>query len=131
MANYESNSPASQPSLFSQVSGAQPQSPSATYSNSSGEGSRAGIHPSTFGPAYSPALDGERIAKQHEVIRDFMLRSGWKTLAEIEQALGYPQASVSAQLRHLRKTRFGSYQVEKRRRSDSQWEYAVTKGTTK
>jgi hypothetical protein len=86
-----------QENLFTQVSGAQPQSPSATYSNSSGEGSRAGIHPSTFGPAYSPALDGERIAKQHEVIRDFMLLSGWKTLAEIEQALGYPQASVSAQ----------------------------------
>jgi hypothetical protein len=35
--------PTSQPSLFSQVSGVQPQSQSATYSNSSGEGSHAGI----------------------------------------------------------------------------------------
>lgn len=80
---------------------------------------------STYGPAYSPVLDGERIQKQHEVIRDFMLRSGWKTLAEIEEALGYPQASVSANLRHLRKPAFKEYRVEKRRRTTGTWEYAV------
>lgn len=81
----------------------------------------------TFGPAFDPAKDGARVGKQHEAIRDFMLaRGGWLTLAEIEDAVGYPQASISAQLRHLRKPQFGSWRVDKRRRaSGGTWEYAV------
>lgn len=82
----------------------------------------------TFGPAYSEELDGKRIQKQHEEIRDYMLCREWRTLAEIASALRYPEASVSAQLRHLRKARFGGHVVEKRRRlspSGAQWEYRV------
>ena len=81
----------------------------------------------TFGPAFDPKKDGVRVGKQHEVIRDFMLtQNEWLTLAEIENAVDYPQASVSAQLRHLRKPKFGAYRVEKRRRtSGGTWEYAV------
>lgn len=79
----------------------------------------------TFGPAYDDAKDGARIGKQMDHIRWFMLgHGGWRTLAEIEKAIGYPQASISAQLRHLRKPRFGGYEVEKRRRGN-QWEYRV------
>jgi hypothetical protein len=85
-------------------------------------------HP-TFGPAYDPSIDHPRIQRQHERIRDYMLRGWWKTLAEIEAALGYPQASISAQLRHLRKPKFGSYRVEKRRREGAgTWEYRVLLG---
>ena len=80
----------------------------------------------TFGPAYVEELDGKRIAKQHEVIRDFMLNNtNWFTLAELHALLQYPEASISAQLRHLRKVRFGSYRVEKRRRTVGTWEYTV------
>jgi len=81
----------------------------------------------TFGPAFDPAKDGARVGKQHAVIRDFMLgRDEWLTLAELEEALGYPQASISAQLRHLRKPQFGSHRVDKRRRAGAgTWEYAV------
>ena len=80
----------------------------------------------TFGPAYDPAKDGQRIRKQHEAIRDLMLDGQWRTLVEIEAILSYPQASISAQLRHLRKPKFGSYLVEKRRRNDGgTWEYRV------
>ena len=81
----------------------------------------------TYGPAYEESRDGKRIEKQHEVIKRYMLSHGsWKTLSEIEQRLGYPQASISAQLRHLRKARFGGYRVEKRRRDDGgTWEYRV------
>src|ERR1700682_743410 len=54
---------------------------------------------------------------QHERIRDWMLsQNDWKTLAEIRTALGYPETSISAELRNLRKAQFGSYRVEKRRR---------------
>jgi len=80
----------------------------------------------TFGPAFVEHIDGKRIKRQHEVIRDYMLRTGWKTLGEIERALGYPQASISAQLRHLRKPCFGNHIVQKRRRTDGTWEYSVT-----
>jgi hypothetical protein len=78
----------------------------------------------TFGPAYDPALDHPRIARQHEVIRDYMLAIGWAKLSSIADALGYPEASISAQLRHLRKPRFGGFQVDKRRDGNA-WEYRV------
>lgn len=41
----------------------------------------------------------------------------WRTLQEISDATGIPQASASSDLRHLRKERNGSYIVEKRRLS--------------
>ena len=80
-----------------------------------------------FGPAYDEELDGKRVHTQMDVIRRFMVKEWpeWQSLAEIECVLGYPQASVSAQLRHLRKRRFGSYVVEKQRRTTGTWEYRV------
>ena len=85
---------------------------------------------STFGPAYDPALDRERVAAQMDRIRGYMLLASgagkWKTLREIEELTGYPQASISAQLRHLRKPAFGGYVVRKRRRDQKGiWEYIV------
>ena len=83
---------------------------------------------STFGPAYDENIDGERVSKQHHRIRNYMLGCSWMTLAEIAHALDYPEASISAQLRHLRKERFGGYLVDKRRRpmdTGAQWEYRV------
>jgi len=82
----------------------------------------------TYGPAYNEAIDGKRIKRQHETIRDFLLRHHhcWHTLEYLSRTLGYPEASISAQLRHLRKPRFGSYVVEKRRRANAGlWEYRV------
>jgi hypothetical protein len=80
------------------------------------------------GPAYDPDRDRERLTKQHERIRDLMLDGVWRTLSEIAAATGDPEASISAQLRHLRKSRFGSYVVERRRRGDDDrgiWEYRL------
>ncbi len=72
----------------------------------------------TFGPAYCPTLDAARLESQLDRIREFMLDGQWRTLHNIQEALEYPESSISAQLRHLRKTRFGCYRVEKRRRRD-------------
>lgn len=83
---------------------------------------------STYGPAYDEHIDGPRVEKQHEAIRDLMLDGAWRSLSEIAALSGYPEASISAQLRHLRKERFGSYVVEKRRRGETPggtWEYSV------
>ncbi len=55
--------------------------------------------------------------------------SGWMTLRELAELTGYGEASISAQLRHLRKAQFGGYLVAKRRRgpakSDGIWEYRI------
>ena len=81
----------------------------------------------TYGPAYDARIDGARVSRQMESIRDYMLHADWRTLAEIEVALEHPQASISAQLRHLRKRKFGGYDVDKRRRQPegAEWEYRV------
>lgn len=81
--------------------------------------------PDFDGPAYVRELDAERLTRQLDTIRAYMLTVGWVTLAEIHAATGYPESSISAQLRHLRKPRFGSYDVQKRRRSAGTYEYRV------
>jgi len=86
----------------------------------------------TFGPAYEERIDNKRIMTQMEIIREFMLgisfNQTYLTLKEIADATKIPEASVSAQLRHLRKTRFGAYRVDKRRRGQL-WEYIVLSPT--
>jgi hypothetical protein len=77
---------------------------------------------STFGPAYETKFDEARVMNQMERVRRFMLEASsagqWLTLEEIGRATSDPVASVSAQLRHLRKAAFGSYTVLKRSRGD-------------
>lgn len=75
--------------------------------------------------------DQPRLVRQHERIRDLMLDGRWRTLSEIAASTGDHEASVSAQLRHLRKASFGGYAVGKRRRGKPQsglWEYLVRGG---
>jgi hypothetical protein len=78
------------------------------------------------GPEYEASKDFVRLHAQTKRVLEATLGM-WKTLAEIALETGAPEASASAQLRHLRKERFGGYRVERRRRSESQWEYRVTK----
>lgn len=65
------------------------------------------------GSDYEPRRDDTRLAGQQARIRDLMVDGRWRTLREIADATGAPEASVSAQLRHLRKPRFGGWLVEK------------------
>src|SRR5258707_12970073 len=64
-----------------------------------------------------------RIARrrQRDVLCDVMLSARqcetWLTLDELSKLTHYPPASISAQLRHLRKPEFGGYAVEKRPRA--------------
>jgi len=80
---------------------------------------------SKFSGSDVSAKDQERLAGQIKRIYTLMIDGQWRTLAEIETATGDPQASISAQLRNLRKHDFGYHTVAKRRRSESQWEYRV------
>src|SRR5689334_15922840 len=64
--------------------------------------------------------DARRLRSQREVIRDVMLSAAdcetWMTLGELRALTRYGEASISAQLRHLRKAENGGYGVIKRHR---------------
>lgn len=70
------------------------------------------------GPEYVPEIDDDRLDNQHERVKRAMLDGKWRTLAEIEVLTGDPPASISAQLRHLRKSRFGAWIVNRQPRGD-------------
>jgi hypothetical protein len=57
------------------------------------------------------------------VIRDAMLSAAecdtWLTLGELRALTQYGEASISAQLRHLRKLENGGFEVAKRKREDA------------
>jgi len=65
------------------------------------------------GSDYSVKNDRERLTGQILRVFNLMKDGHWRTLQQIEDATGDPQASISAQLRNLRKARFGAYQMEK------------------
>lgn len=60
------------------------------------------------------ARDSPRLEKQMVMLKDIMMDHRWHTLNELEAMTDFPQASISAQLRHLRKKRFGSYIVDRK-----------------
>ena len=80
------------------------------------------------GPCYDPQYDQARLSKQIVGIYNLMTDNQWRTLDEIHYETGYPQASISAQLRNLKKVRFGSHLIMKRHRgerSNGLWEYKM------
>ena len=82
---------------------------------------------------YVLELDGKRLKHQRDKILDLMLHANrWLTLEEISRSTGAGQASVSAQLRHLRNRTGGytgpAYVLDTRRRgapSRGCWEYLL------
>jgi hypothetical protein len=84
---------------------------------------------------------GKRVVRrrQRDVLCDVLLSARqcetWLTLDELAKLTHYPQASISAQMRHLRKPQYGGFVVEKRPRTASTvlrgedfgtvWEYQV------
>lgn len=75
-------------------------------------------NPHFNGSDYIPEFDDTRLTGQIKRVYNLMIDGVWRTLSEIEQETNDPQASISAQLRHLRKKRFGSHLVNKRPRGD-------------
>jgi hypothetical protein len=71
-----------------------------------------------------------RIPTQLEVLRGVLLLAAqsklWMTLGELARKTKFPEASISAQLRHLRKEEHGAYDVERRRRG---WQEALRTNT--
>ncbi|MBZ5662602.1 MAG: hypothetical protein LAO08_19535 [Acidobacteriia bacterium] len=95
--------------------------------------------------AKSGEYDARRLRSQREIIRDVMLAAAdcdtWLTLGELRALTRYGEASISAQLRHLRKCENGGYDVAKRHREGATtarscadgrgecvWEYRMDRG---
>jgi len=82
------------------------------------------------GPDYNPTLDDDRLTDQYHRIFNLMSDGKWRTLSEIAFITGDPQASISAQLRHMRKPRFGAHIVRKERvqgrEADGLFEYQLS-----
>ena len=88
--------------------------------------------PSLFdGPEFDERADALRLTGQIRRVADCMKDEQWRTLSEIATWTGDPEASVSAQLRHLRKEKFGKHTVDRQRRgiparrTSGLWEYRL------
>lgn len=77
------------------------------------------------GPEYLPERDWERLTTQLGRVFHCMKDRRWRTLREIANETGDPEASVSAQLRHLRKKRFGSHTVNRKHVSGGLYKYQL------
>jgi hypothetical protein len=77
------------------------------------------------GSDYNPMLDDVRLTGQLLRIWDVMKSGCWLSLSQIALSTGDPEASVSAQLRHLRKPRFGGHAVEKKNNGNGYFLYRV------
>jgi hypothetical protein len=75
------------------------------------------LSPRLDGAVYDRALDDDRLRRQIGSVFELLRDGRWRTLYEVAEATGDPETSISAQLRHLRKARFGGHVVEKRRRT--------------
>ena len=72
--------------------------------------------------------DNGRLQAQLQCVKAAMLiRHRWWTLAELAGTTGYPEASVSARLRDLRKAKFGGYTVERKYVERGLWAYRVSR----
>ena len=91
--------------------------------------------------------DARRLRSQRDIIRDVMLSAAdcetWLTLGELRALTRYGEASISAQLRHLRRSENGGYEVVKRHREGASperpgtdgrgecvWEYRIERGVS-
>jgi len=88
------------------------------------------------GPAYDAEKDCARLSGQIEgvllALKSGELRGRWMTVSEIRNychkilAEDYPEASISAQCRNLRKQKFGRWNVQSRYRKSARiFEYKI------
>ena len=78
------------------------------------------------GETYDHARDQVRLGKQAYAVFNVMQDGRWRSLRQISDAAGCPEASASARLRDFRKERFGSHAVERENRGGGNWWYRLT-----
>ena len=71
------------------------------------------------GKTYEPKLDQIRLSGQTKRVWQAMIKGFWWSLSSLGEYTGDPEGSISARIRDLRKTKFGSHTIERRREGDS------------
>lgn len=79
------------------------------------------------GVTYDHAADCQRLTKQLDRVRNLMSDGLWRSLSEIAAATGDGEASVSARLRDMRKSKHGGHTVDRRRFDGGLWKYRMGK----
>ena len=79
------------------------------------------------GDTYDEPQDRGRLWSQLQNVKALLSNGRWVTLAKISNSTGYPEASISARIRDLRKRKFGAHLVEARRKKTGKgtWEYRL------
>jgi len=83
------------------------------------------------GATYDPARDKGRLNKQLCGVLDVMCDGEWRTLRQISDATGYPEASISARLRDVRKEwgdasmEWGDASMQSENLGEGLWRYRV------
>jgi hypothetical protein len=78
------------------------------------------------GDDYLPKRDDVRLTGQLLRVWNAVCDQKWYSLKEIAEKTGDPEASISAQLRHLRKPRFGAHLVERLHITRGFYKYRLT-----
>ena len=78
------------------------------------------------GSDYTPSLDDARLGRQMDRVKQACRSGVPMSLAAIAKETGDPEASISAQLRHLRKKKNGAHSVDKIHISHGLYLYQVT-----
>lgn len=74
------------------------------------------------GETYDPVRDRERLGRQLCAVVELMADGKARTLQEIARETGFPEASISARLRDIRK-HYGTDAMESKRASGGLWTY--------
>lgn len=77
------------------------------------------------GATFEKPRDGARLNKQLTDVFKAMRDGSWRTLAQLHEITGHPEASISARMRDLRKFRNGSHTVERRYVKRGLFEYRL------
>ncbi len=70
------------------------------------------------GVTYEPKFDATRLRGEMRHVYNVMRHGDWRTIRDIAFETTYSHAGISARLRDLRKVRWGSHTVNRRRRGD-------------
>jgi hypothetical protein len=69
--------------------------------------------------------DLKRLNHQQQRVYDAMCDGQWRTLAQIHDLTGDPEASISARLRDFRKVQMGGHRVDHERVAKGLWRYRL------
>ncbi len=78
------------------------------------------------GATYDPALDEVRLTGQMRDVFECLKHRAWVSVTEIAKRTGHPENSVSAQIRNLRKRRFGAWEIQRYRHKSGLFLYLLT-----